>query len=1015
MVPTLAAPSVPSSVAFPPPPPPFSSVQPPPPPQFNTTPQSANDVILKNYDPPPNVAPPPKAAASTSFRLGQGTLGQRVHHGALSAGGGEGSGAPSQSPSPAQFFAPPLVPFPTSQSVHTDLASSSHPAALSGPFSMPTTPMAPSAAPPSAGYAPPEMLPPPTNASRMPLAPPTSGPAPAQAYVPVAHHWFYCKQVENKKLWQPFTWVDSMGLEEAFNEVAAEEEDEDLGPLIVSTDGNRHDVNMETRLRESVYWEEPAAEVRRCSWFYKGDADNRFVPYEEDFADELEEHFLQAMTTGVWHQRLEFPGGEIIVMHSPHAMVHFMPNSEPDEWGTVQEGQSRPRVVKRGLDDTFLDAIEDGESEEIDHLLFVCHGIGPVCDLRFRSIYECVDGMRGIHEGLLDAHFKTHRESGGIGRLEFLPISWHEALHGDASGVDAALKQITLGSIGRLRNFTNSTLLDILFYTSPKYCQHIAETVVGEINRLHALFLERNPTFTGQVSLIGHSLGSLILFDILQHQRAEDEEEEEQEVGEEQNFTDDGAPAEEGEDVEGEEELEGEEEVEEEVPIEELSDVLAKLGISDVLPKLEAEQIDLETLMICGESDLKELGIPMGPRKKLITYASEKLLEERKMEKEKEAAEEAAAEAAAKASAQNHPPTTRQESSVSISHVSYEVGVAGTGQPFVKYPKLDFVPVGCFALGSPIGMFLTVRGLTHIGPDFKLPNCSNFFNIFHPFDPVAYRVEPLIHPHVTLRPLVIPHHKGRKRLHLELKDSLASLGTNIKAQLLESFKSTWSTISGFAKSHLSSSAIQGVVDQAVKEVSSGNDGGIGAGGSQYVMSEISSTQTEDDVDMGAINGGRRVDYVLQEAPFESLNEYMFAFASHLCYWESEDTVLFMCKEIYSWSGVIPVKADSPNKTISKELTPSSLPGAPTSFNHHNAAPPPMMQPAPPPMQPPPMMAPQPQGGLPFATSPHASGGAFYTPPSVGVGLPPFGVVPPPPVGAQAVAVGPPPISGFFRQ
>ena len=73
--------------------------------------------------------------------------------------------------------------------------------------------------------------------------------------------------------------------------------------------------------------------------------------------------------------------------------------SEPDEWGTVQEGQSRPRVVKRGLDDTFLDAIEDGESEEIDHLLFVCHGIGPVCDLRFRSIYECVDGMRGIHEG----------------------------------------------------------------------------------------------------------------------------------------------------------------------------------------------------------------------------------------------------------------------------------------------------------------------------------------------------------------------------------------------------------------------------------------------------------------------------------------------------------------------------------------------------------------------------------------------------------------------------------------
>ena len=242
---------------------------------------------------------------------------------------------------------------------------------------------------------------------------------------------------------------------------------------------------------------------------------------------------------------------------------------------------------------------------------------------------------------------------------------------------------------------------------------------------------------------------------------------------------------------EEEEDLAGEEEEE---PVEELSDVLSRLGISDVLPQLEAEQIDVETLLICGESDLKDLGIPMGPRKKLIAYASDKLLEERKKEKEKEAAaaaaEAAAAVAAAAAAAAaakpmvdttiKTAPATRQPSSVSISRVSYEVGLAGTGQPFVKYPKLAFTPVGCFALGSPIGMFLTVRGLDHIGVDFQLPNCSNFFNIFHPFDPVAYRVEPLIHPHVQARPVVIPHHKGRKRLHLELKDSLATLGTNIK-------------------------------------------------------------------------------------------------------------------------------------------------------------------------------------------------------------------------------------------
>ena len=30
-----------------------------------------------------------------------------------------------------------------------------------------------------------------------------------------------------------------------------------------------------------------------------------------------------------------------------------------------------------------------GESRQIDHLVFVVHGIGSICDIRFRSIVEC--------------------------------------------------------------------------------------------------------------------------------------------------------------------------------------------------------------------------------------------------------------------------------------------------------------------------------------------------------------------------------------------------------------------------------------------------------------------------------------------------------------------------------------------------------------------------------------------------------------------------------------------------
>ena len=38
------------------------------------------------------------------------------------------------------------------------------------------------------------------------------------------------------------------------------------------------------------------------------------------------------------------------------------------------------------------------------------------------------------------------------------------------------------------------------------------------------------------------------------------------------------------------------------------------------------------------------------------------------------------------------------------------------------------------------------------------------------------------------------------------------------------------------------------------------------------------------INVGLLNGGQRIDHVLQEKPIESFNEYLFALQSHLCYW-----------------------------------------------------------------------------------------------------------------------------------
>lgn len=64
--------------------------------------------------------------------------------------------------------------------------------------------------------------------------------------------------------------------------------------VVLGTDGGRYDVYLYERVRRAVYWEEEPAEVRRCTWFYKGDTDSRFIPYTEDFSEKLEVRVLSS-------------------------------------------------------------------------------------------------------------------------------------------------------------------------------------------------------------------------------------------------------------------------------------------------------------------------------------------------------------------------------------------------------------------------------------------------------------------------------------------------------------------------------------------------------------------------------------------------------------------------------------------------------------------------------------------------------------------------------------------------
>ncbi|CAG5077702.1 Similar to Ddhd2: Phospholipase DDHD2 (Mus musculus) [Cotesia congregata] len=695
-------------------------------------------------------------------------------------------------------------------------------------------------------------------------------------YRPVYYHWFHCREIETKIIWQPFSMHDSLNLEQAFNstEISAE--------TVIATDGGRYDVEIIKRQRRPVYWSATPTQVRRCSWFFKGPTESRYTPYEEQIAARLEEEYKQACLSNSWNRRVELSNNEHIIFHSATVQVHYTPATSLEfnsSWSNSYNVANRPKLVKRGLDELNID---EGEPEAIDHLLFLVHGIGSACDLKFRSVEEVVDEFRSISLQLVQTHYRTETDHGRVHRIEVLPISWHSTLHSEDTGIDNKLKTITLESIPKLRHFTNDTLLDILFYTSPVYCQTIMQAVGNEMNKQYALFKERNPLFNGSVYLGGHSLGSLILFDLLCHQKPIVDKPKEDVTSENENSEDEDT-----------------------------------VGEMQTIPRAKFER-----------------------------------------------------------------RTSRR--------ISYVMGSAGTGQPFIVYPHLNFYPKAFFAFGSPIGMFVTTRGIDNLGSDFRLPTCPAFFNIFHPFDPVAYRIEPMVNPEAyKYPPQLIPHHKGRKRMHLELKETMARVGADLKQKILNSMKVTWNSVFQLTSFYQpDNKALEQEIEKVVEEefkkssrlaessANSNNDKNEDNDSSEagrYYHDDRLSDAGEINIKMGKLNGGRRIDYVLQEAPFEYINEYIFALTSHV---ESEDTMLLILKEIYGSNGI---QADA--QLPQQLLTPTSV-----SFSSSDS-----------------LSSPSHELPSTSASHPHP----LSTSPAL------QGVDPTAPITQKSV--GPPPISGFVRK
>ena len=123
---------------------------------------------------------------------------------------------------------------------------------------------------------------------------------------------------------------------------------------------------------------------------------------------------------------------------------------------------------------------------------------------------------------------------------------------------------------------------------------------------------------------------------------------------------------------------------------------------------------------------------------------------------------------------------------------------------------------------------------------------------------------------------------------------------DLKQRMMENINKAWSSITDFAKLPITTTPASS--SQTVSSQLNSPDNVSATLSADITMTSVqlqepvssnlmenaesidASAKSEAKHDWGIINKGRRVDFVLQESPFESFNEYLFALASHACYW-----------------------------------------------------------------------------------------------------------------------------------
>ena len=200
--------------------------------------------------------------------------------------------------------------------------------------------------------------------------------------------------------------------------------------------------------------------------------------------------------------------------------------------------------------------------------------------------------------------------------------------------------------------------------------------------------------------------------------------------------------------------------------------------------------------------------------------------------------------------------------------------------PVCSSKKLLFQVEHFFAIGSPLAIFISLRNFDHFVDKkhkssqalFPYEICKRFYNIFHPADPVTYRIEPLIsHIYSQVRPVRIDN----ASLKPSQEATIRAMGPYLPQ--IPNSSPTSNFLSLFYKVSTSSTNIKQISGETINP-------------NTYLEKDDSLSFNEKLTE--------RLDFALKEGILES--SHLNFLTAHTGYWESRDTILFILLQIFNF-------------------------------------------------------------------------------------------------------------------